>query len=123
MRYLISELTHKGKALEADISTTYTFFFLSFIKLNTPTILNIGRYAATEAHFAFESGVKFGLAGKSGGKKKDSIICIYLCSQPYNKALQPLGEFDIRGFSVIVASVGKKINALAAKPSTASKII
>lgn len=39
---------------------------------------NSGSQAATDAHFALESGVKLGLAGISGGKKKLSRICIYL---------------------------------------------
>ena len=45
-------------------------FFLNFKKVITPDIENNGRYAATLAHLAEESGKKFCLAGISAGKKR-----------------------------------------------------
>ena len=48
----------------------------------TPVILNNGSQAPREAHCAAESGVKFGLAGMSGGKKKHSKIWTYRWFQP-----------------------------------------
>ena len=43
-------------------------FFLLCMKPMTPVILNSGNHAPSEAHFDSEFGVKFGLAGISGGR-------------------------------------------------------
>ena len=51
--------------------------FLDFRKAMTPAKLNIGKYPATDDHFALESGKKLGRAGMSGGRKKLSKISGY----------------------------------------------
>ena len=50
--------------------------FFACMNAITPVMENNGSHAATEPHFALESGVKFGRAGISGGKKKLSKIWI-----------------------------------------------
>ena len=68
-----------NKALRPGInaikSRTQSIFFsqwrrFSCIQPMTPVMLNMGSHAPRDAHLDSESGVKFGRAGRSGGKKR-----------------------------------------------------
>ena len=62
----------------------------------TPVMLNRGSQAPREAHFDSDSGVKLGRAGRSGGKKKHSMMCRYRWFLLYSTAFQPLMYSEAR---------------------------
>ena len=95
-------------------------FFLNFINEITPDIENSGRYAATLAHLADESGKKFCLAGISAGKKRLCNIIPYRCDGLWNTKFQPFKVLPDLGVSIQVIIAGMNIAPASATPITDS---